>query len=416
MNGQLALTEEGRVVPMLSEPLTAYRRARKILMLPKAEDSGGSLHCLVWSHPGFARPLRVSINGHEFVCEPDADVSFLHWLSLPLPAGVLRDGENTIELWTDAQGQVGWSLALETGHRDPRSYASSDGGKTWRNERMGLHQAHRGEYVVRLSLSTSIPVPLPRFVWERPDHERLTELRALLPADITKIEDPWLRARALATWVSQAWTWRNTSPTGLYTPWDPFTILSWNEGVHVPGGSEGSIRSCVHYGVTFACACLACGLPARCVIGAGDITSLGGHFVCEVWHLEYNRWCMVDPNLDMCFVEKGRPLGAEEIYDRRASLRSLADYGPGVECQLPRLGDFLEQDVLEGKPYRLTGLWCRNDFLSRPDLTPPAHGHQAYCETGIVWRNHNVEGDELGMFPFVAEADYFNEPPTQEWL
>lgn len=412
---QLTYTEEGRVVPMLGEPLTRHRRARKVLSLPDGASSGGTVYCLVWTHPGCESALRISVNGQLFNCAPKPEYPFQHWEVLSVSAEVLRSGENTMEFWTDCRAQTGWSLALETGHRDPRSYVSFDGGKCWQNERMGLHQVHRGEYVVRIRTSTGMPTAPPRFVWERPDHERLAELRALIPSEIPKIEDRWLRARALASWVSQWWMYRSNSPTNLYTPWDPFTIPAWNEGMHVPGGSDGSIRFCVHYGITFACACLACGIPARCAIGTAGINSVGGHFVSEVWHDKLQRWCMIDPNLDVTFVKDGRPLGAEEVYDYRDELAELAEYGPGADFQQRRTGSFLNDAVLHGKPLRLTSVWYRNDFLSRPDMTLPTHGHQVYCETGIVWRNHNVEGDELGMFPFIAGDDYFNEPPPPEW-
>jgi hypothetical protein len=58
-------------------------------------------------------------------------------------------------------------------------------------------------------------------------------------------------------------------------------------------------------------------------------------------------------------------------------------------------------------------VWPRNDFLSRPDLTPPAHGDTAYCETDFVWHSRNVRGAELDMFPHIADDDWFARPPPK---
>lgn len=125
---------------------------------------------------------------------------------------------------------------------------------------------------------------------------------------------------------------------------------------------------------------------------------------------------MIDPNLDLVFVEYGCPLGIEELYTRGPALQSMAETGPGTEVQRDRLGSFMREHVLVGKVFRLSGLWCRNDLLARPDLTPPCHGQEVFSETGIIWRNRNIRGDELAMFPHVVSDSYFESGPPDEWL
>ena len=66
-----------------------------------------------------------------------------------------------------------------------------------------------------------------------------------------------------------------------------------------------------------------------------------------------------------------------------------------------------------GKCFVHRGIWPRTDLLSHPELSPPAHGALAYCETGFVWAEAERERG-FGMFPFFAEAGYFEAPPVAD--
>lgn len=414
MSATLIHNECGRVVPELGEQLTSYRRARKVLRLPDApRGRGATLYVLARRQAGFRRPLQVSVNEMAVESSPAARHPHLQWLRFYLPARALKAGENKIEFWCDADARTAWSLALEDGHRNPQSFLSADAGLTWQNSRMGSHHVQRGEYIVRLRADLAAkPPPIPAFAWEQSEALRLAELRRRVPPDIRRMSDPWQRARALASWTSRRWRYVNTRDGAtVYCPWDPWTILAGRHG-DLEAARPEMIRMCVQYGVVFVSLCIACGVSARAVICTGSLTGMNGHFVAEVWNESTGHWAMIDPNLDLAFIDDGRPMGMAELYDRRRQLRQLADDGPGTAYHLPRLGRFLEEHVLTGKAFRLSGVWRRNDFLSRPDLTPPAHGQEAFSETDIIWRDRNIRGDELGMFPFVAPDSWFNRPPA----
>lgn len=408
-------TETGRVIPLLCEPLTTWRRARKTLTLAVTPENEATLYALVWVRAGYTGPLRLAVNGRPLEYRAPSGVHHLHWASLSLPAAWLRRGENVIELWSDATAQAAWSLALESGHAQPGSALSSDGGATWQNERMGLYYTESAEYVVRLRVGAAAPSAPPPMVWENPDAPRLRDVRALIPEAILTIGDPWERARALASHVASAWPYVNAMDSGLYAPWDPATILAWTpEADAVPGYHGPAIRMCVHYAVVFTCLCLASGIPARCIATADSLTGKNGHFVAEVWHA--GQWCFIDPNLDIVFLENDRPLSMEEVSSRADALRDLIQLGPGHASQSARLGGFIDESVATGVCFRMYGVWGRNDFLWHPEHTPPSHGQVSYCETAIIWREPQGGAEALGMFPHLAEAGYFLQPPPAPWV
>ena len=421
MRGELFLSERGHVSPSQCEELTHYRRARKELVLPPAAtERPADLYCLLRRWPHYNDPLHGAINGWPFHVEATEGYPFLRWVKVQVPngGGVLRAGVNRVELWTDSRHQNSWTVALEGGHASPRSFLSTDGGASWQNERMGACHVQRGEYVVRLRCDlppASAPPPPPSphvpFVWEQPDHPRLAELRELISPAIRQraAVDSWQAARELASWVSRAWPYTNVTDADRYTPWDPWTILA--------GHDRRAFRMCVHYGIVFTCASLALGIPCRCVVTSDSFTGKAGHFICEVWDERFNQWSAVDPNLDAVFIdETGRPLAAHELHGRGDQLASAARLGPGAAYHERRLGAFLHGQVLTGKCFRLTGVWKRNDFISRPDQTPPAHGQEAYCETEIVWRAGAAADEETGMFPYVMDEAWFAQPPPPQWL
>ncbi len=225
---RLFFSDAGRAGYANNEELSRWRRARKRLTLPEAVASGGTLFVCAHPHHGCERPLRLAVNGRELSVDADGRGA-LRWYRLPLDAGCLRPRENTIELWSDTPGLDGWVLGVEGRPANPNSMLSTDGGRTWQNERMGIRHDLRGEYLVRLRLhdpALADPPP-PPFAPEAADCPQLAELRERIPAAVRCIPDRWERVRALSTWVSRQWRYRNDETGCEYAPWDALAILSW---------------------------------------------------------------------------------------------------------------------------------------------------------------------------------------------
>ena len=404
----LYLTESGHVVPTLCEELTRYRRARKVLDLPPTAGPA-TLYILARPHSGSA-PLHLAVNGSSVVIEPVAAARYV-WYEVPLEPDWLQAGANAFELWTDTQAMNGWSLALEAGHRDPRSFLSDDSGHSWRNEHMGYLNALRGEYVVRVRLAEGENPPPPTFVWENAANERLTALRETIPPHICAPAPRLERVRALSSWLSMSWEHSSADGSLSYTPWDPFTILAWGQA---QAGHHGlrPIVWCVHYGVRFVCCCQALSMPARCVALLGTPSGEDGHFVAEVWLDEFGKWAMVDPNLDAMVWRDGTPLSTHEVQALGAGMKTFLVYGPGIAFQRrnPHLTTFLERDFETGVCFSHWAIWHRADFLSHPELAPPGHGALGYCETGLVWDERD-RAQGFAMFPYFATAGHFGAAP-----
>jgi len=403
-------TEQGNVVAALCEELTTYRRVRKVLDLPQTE-SAAHIYLLARCYPQHDGPLRLAVNGVEADPIPPVDSDRYVWCETVVEPSLLRDGANLFELWSEATAMTGWSLAMEGGHADPLSTVSDDRGTTWRNERMAYLNALRGEYVVRVRLQEGEDPAPPSMVWEDAENPRLESLHRLIPEDVLQRQDGLEQIRALCTWISSSWEHTNSLRAALYTPWDPETILAWGSAQSGHNGKR-TIVMCVHFAVTFSSCCQALGIPARCsaVKGSGP-NAANGHFVSEVWSEEYRKWVFVDPTWDAMFWREGAPLSLAEVIEARNALRPLVRWGPGREVRLREPGkqEGIER-FLNGYCFGHRALWPRSDFLSRPDLSPSGHGSVAYCETGWVWEEGDLE-QGFGMFPYFAGPEYFQSPP-----
>ena len=97
----------------------------------------------------------------------------------------------------------------------------------------------------------------------------------------------------------------------------------------------------------------------------------------------------------------------------RAVQHLVVEWGAGSDFQRrnPAIQAFIENFYLRGLCFKHRSIWPRADFLSRPDLTPAAHGCTEYCETGLVWEQQDLQGC-LGMFPYFGPRDYFDAPPV----
>ena len=385
-----------------------------MLHLPERFTSGGVLYVYAHPHPDCRTPLRVAVNGRCFEVEPDGPAYF-RWLTIPLEASDLRGGPNTVELWADSVPMDGWVLGLEGNVHATDSALSLDGGRSWRNDRMGVWHRLRGEYVVRLRLADDSlrdpPAPAP--IWEEPDCPLLEEIRNVIPRRIRSVGDPWERARALCSWVSVQWVYTNNAGGTEYAPWDPLTILSWGKSAR---GQELNkpVVMCVHYGVVFAVAALALGIPARNLCTTDLMCGENGHFVSEVWIEEWRKWCQVDANCDLVYIRDGVPLSVGELHPAAAELPRLAVKGPGFQTQPPFIQETADKIFLTGQSFTMWAVWPRNDYLTRPDQTPPSHGSGAYPETDWLWAA-TPGSEELGMFPYRLAPESLQLGPPDRW-
>jgi hypothetical protein len=406
-------SETGKVVPLLCEELTSYRRARKTLHLPNT-DEPAELFVLARSYPDNELPLRVAANGTELPSiSPDPQGGY-RWYKSSISPSVLVPGANEFEFWTDGGAMNGWSLAIENGHRNPASLVTTDGGATWRDEAMGYLNVSRGEYVVRVRLSEGRDPPPPSMTWEDFQHPRLERIRQMLPSGAFR--GPILdRVRVLTSWICTQWKFRCTRDGGvIYAPWDVETIIAWGRAEAGHAGRE-PIVMCVHYGVALVSCCMAAGIPARCAVFTGSINSEDGHFTAEVWFEELGKWVMVDPTLDAILLKEGMPLSVSEIRQAGPELEALIAWGPGYDFQLKNknslIGSWFSRVFANGVCFRHRSIWPRTDFLTHPEFTPGAHGWTSYCETDLVWETGDLR-QGFGMFPYFADEGYFDAPPV----
>ena len=224
------------------------------------------------------------------------------------------------------------------------------------------------------------------------------------------------RLRAISTWLASSWEHTPAAP-GLgviNSPWDPETVLAWAPGQCGHNGLRPT-ANCIFYGVAFANAAQAIGVPARCAIFAGKPGKADGHFTAEYWLEEHQKWAMVDPNFDDFFLRDGVPLSVDELQVLGSDLEDVTERGPGAESQRPnqRVHRWFDSHERRARSLEFRTVWYRADQLTRPEFSPPAHGGGgAYTETGIVWEERDK--DTWPMFPHFGSKDYFNAPPVWE--
>lgn len=407
---RLYYSEAGHVVPTLCEELADYRRARKTIELP-ATDAPATLFFLARPYHGNRLPLRVAVNGREVAAVQPATPDTYTWYEVELQRGTLLPGTNTFDFWTDSHAMDSWSLGLECGHKEPGSFISTDGGKSWRNEKMSHLNTSRGEYVARVRLEEGNDPPPPSPVLEDPQNPRVQRLRRSIPPYVLEGGSTLARVRALCTRVCTSWEYRNSGPAAQYAPWDAETIISWGRAKR---GHDGRlpIVMCVHYAVALVGYCSAAGIPARCAVFTGDINGFNGHFTAEVWFEEHKKWVMVDPTIDAILFRDGVPMSVTEIQRAGGDLSGFVEWGPGYNFQVqnPTIEEWIPKTFLTGICFRHRSAWYRADLLSHPEYSPPGHGCTSYCETGLVWETKDLR-EGFGMFPYFGEQGYFDAPP-----
>lgn len=408
---KLYFSEQGYIIPTLCEELTTFRRARKVLNLP-ATNQNAKLFLLARPYPGTEYPLRISVNQVEIQPLLSKHAKSYIWFEVPLASNLLKQGENIFEFWSDSTAMNAWSLGLESGHAHPNSFISDDCGQNWRAEKMGFQNVVLGEYVVRVRLEEGQDPDPPRMIWEDLTSPRTLSLRKQLPEQAIHETNLMKQVRILTAWLSTSWPHVDTYVSSLYTPWDAETILAW--GKYQLGHDQRTpVTMCVHYAVAFVSSCMALQIPARCVIGTDSINGFGGHFLAEVWFEDFNKWVLVDPNLDVIFEKSGVPLSLDELRASGDSALDLAVWGPGTRYQkrFPHIEAFINSSQIQSTQWAVhRSIWPRTDFLTRPELSPPAHGATAYSEINLIWETKDLH-EGLGMFPYFADKEYFNNGP-----
>jgi hypothetical protein len=407
---KLYYSDSGRTVRFLNEELSSQRHARKRFVLPNRSSCKGALYIYCCCRSGCDYSLKVNVNGHGFVIEPDG-IGFMHWVSLPLEAAHLGLGNNIVELWSDNIAMDGWMLGVDGCVPNLCSELSLDGGGSWRNKFMGIHHCLQGEYVIRLrfedeTLCDSAP---PEMIWPDVNSSVFKALTGLIPLAIQNIEDQWEKMRMLASWVSGQFPYRNLDQGVEYAPWDPLTILSW--GKHERGQTEKvPVTMCVHYGVFFCAAAMALGVPARNVCCTNDLNGSTGHFISEVWIEKWRKWCQVDANCDLIYVKDNIPLSVAELFKEGLALKELAVEGESFVQQPEYVHRFVDECLLTGRSFRFWAVWLHNDYCEHPKYRPPSHGVGAYAETDWIWAQ-SAEGAPPGMFPYSMDQDMLQKMP-----
>lgn len=255
--------------------------------------------------------------------------------------------------------------------------------------------------------------PRFRIVYERADHPELRDLWAEegLQAVVAGLESDLARAAALCSWVNAQWIHNNSYD--IYTPWRAATILNWQRARRGHGSSSVT-GFCVHFGVALAQLCTAAGMAARgVVLGQRSSQGMDGHFVCEVFCRELQKWVMFDPDFDYHFTHRDVPLSVAEIGQlwragAAAELRLVVGASFGRNPAGP---EWPMAHVTQGG-YSWFGLPLRQDWLSRPDLQPVSHGALNYHEAEIVWCS--AEPEHRRIFPLVtADLRDLYAPPQR---
>lgn len=188
-------------------------------------------------------------------------------------------------------------------------------------------------------------------------------------------------------------------------------MLKWGPAQRGHNGQR-PIANCIYYGATFVSAAQTVGIPARCAVFTNQQPDgWWGHFAAEFWSAEHDKWILADPNTDALFIRDGQPMSLPEVQEVLPDLERYIEFGPGAKEQRknPRMVEWLADGYMEGRCFHHRAVWYRADLLSRPEYSPPAHGSQSYCETGLVWEER--EQELFGMFPYFGGLYYFDSPP-----
>ncbi len=402
-----------------NEEIARWRTARKILRLSgPAADAPAELWLCLCEYPNNEQPLEVRVNGRRTVTisPQSAQAGAWQWRKVSLRRGMLCAGPNEFTLSCNNPAMNAWMLAIEAGHRNPTSALSTDRGRSWRHDHMGVGGRLYGEYLIRLRANGPRVAEqrVPAMVYEDHNHPRVRELGSLVPASISKIKDPWRQVLALRNWVARAWVYEAFGNN--YAPWDPWTVLAWKHADWGHGRPQ-PIAMCVHYGMVMCALATALGNVARGLAITQDVNGPHGHFMTEIWDRARGKWVAHDANFDLHYEDEVGPMSGIELAERASARRSSpADMrkAGGFTSDCPRLRMFLNEELATGQAFNSIAVWRRNDFISDPAAAPPNHGSIVYCETDFVWYRPDNKDTVAPMFPYRAADDYFTQSPDKQ--
>ncbi len=150
-------------------------------------------------------------------------------------------------------------------------------------------------------------------------------------------------------------------------------------------------RHCHQYAHIFVGCCQALGYMARPLLMTRMFPPSGGHCFPEVWSNEYDKWVLIDPTSNVCYIrDDGVPMNTREI--RAAQFdESLYKTISLVPCQVYatqlRKG---ETGVPEGaqscpKGYEAFSIWLRNNSMDEPAPYPIWDGVHSFRWDGRLW-------------------------------
>jgi len=389
--GRLTWSETGRVLLEHNEEVSRWRQARKTFTVHVGEPQG-ELWLLVGEYEGNTKPLVVRVNGRRTTLKPTGRARGLHWERVNVPRGALKRGRNEVILSTSSDRPATWILGAVPVRDAGTSALSLDGGQTWYTDGMGVYALTPAEYVVRLWVDNAPAAPNTPYqlIRERPDHPQLKALvrHFRLRETVSGTRHTYDRVRALMTRVARLWKVGQAPPGhGYNCPWDTFTIAAWMDAGSVQQGLR-PVAYCVHFGIIMVQFCTALGMVARNVVMEDDIPECkGGHFTCEVWVPEWDKWIHVDPDHDACYEAGGAILSMAELSDACLSGRIKEVnplHGPAYGYD-PRLNTAKPRAYERHQQFRRWGVYPRTDYASNPAAHPIQHGTGEYRQTHFLW-------------------------------
>jgi len=224
------------------------------------------------------------------------------------------------------------------------------------------------------------------FRYENIDHPKLKELRERYNLDkvIKRGETEFQKFILLRNWVSSRWDHGWDYEKMKVPPKDALEILK--------EAKRGKEFSCGFYAKTFTQCALSLGYQARILSIGKDISHIPlnelwkevniGHSVPEVWSNEYNKWIIMDPDLNAHYEKDGVPLNAYEI--RCAWLKGKWKevkfiQGKPLPAIITNPNKYFEEAKRELKIftrynamdyYYRIGMELRNDYLSSDESAP----------------------------------------------
>ena len=148
------------------------------------------------------------------------------------------------------------------------------------------------------------------FIHENPEIPEMVQLREKykLQEIISREKNEFARIIALRSWVQQAWKRHGHDQ-----------IPEKNNALKIlEAARQGKNFQCWHYATVFVQCAVSLGFKARRLnIGIHPAVKRPGntgHIVAEIWSSEFNKWIVMDADMNAHYAQNGIPLNALEIH------------------------------------------------------------------------------------------------------